>query len=58
MSLQYFKMSLQYFEEKKYFYQNVFLSLYLNIVCKNVVCDMTGELHKFHLRPSQCKNTT
>jgi len=34
------EMSLQYFEEKKYYYQNVFLYLYCNIVCKNIVCDM------------------
>jgi len=57
----YFKMSLQYCEEKKiYFYQNVFLSFYsniflyqylfisvsfyINIVCKNIVCDVC--LHK------------
>jgi len=33
-------MSLQYFEEEKYFYQNVFLTFYLNIVCKNIVCDV------------------
>jgi len=26
--------------KKIYFYQNVFLSFYCNIVCKNIVCDM------------------
>jgi len=31
-----FEMSLQYFEEKISFYQNVFLSFYQNIVFKNV----------------------
>jgi len=32
----YFEVSLQYFEEKNIFYQNVFLSFYLIIVCENV----------------------
>jgi len=33
-------MSVQYFEERKTFYQNVFLPFYCNIVCKNIVCDV------------------
>ncbi len=36
-SLKYFKMPLQYFEGI-FYYQNVFLSFYHNIVCKNIVC--------------------
>jgi len=31
-------MTLLYFEGKKPFYQNVFFNL--NIVCKNIVCDV------------------
>jgi len=31
------KMSLQYFDDN-FFYQNVFLSFYFNIVCKTIVC--------------------
>jgi len=31
-------MSLQYFEEKKNFFE---ISFYLNIVCKNIVCDVS-----------------
>jgi len=42
-------MSLQYFEEKiSFFYQNVYLSFYLNIVCKNIVCDVGLKLMKTH----------
>jgi len=33
-------MSMQYFEEKICFYQNVFLSFYLNIMLKNILCDV------------------
>jgi hypothetical protein len=36
-----FKMSQQYFKEKKFFFIKMsFLSFYLNSVCKNTVCDV------------------
>jgi len=48
-------MSLQYFDEKIYFYKDVFLFFYLNIVCKNIVCDVglrKEKLVSFHLKMS------
>ncbi len=43
----YFKMYLQYFEEKIYFYQNVLLYFYINIVCKNILYDVALTLPRY-----------
>jgi hypothetical protein len=43
-------MSLQYFEEKISFFQNVFLSFYLNIVCENALKE-SKNLFKFNNFP-------
>ncbi len=48
-----------------YFYCNVFLSFYLNIVCKNIVCELglntykcSKKDHSMHLRGKMYKLTT
>ncbi len=43
----YFKMSLQYFEEKKYFYQNVFLSQFFVQNCAILLLPSSGLQNKF-----------
>ncbi len=55
-------MSQQYFEEKKIFFIKMsFLSFYLNIVCKNIVCDVGLNVDwpqgGWQWNPPDCKRT-
>ncbi len=44
-----FKCHYNILKKKICFYQNVFLSLYLNILCKNIACDVGLTLEKINL---------